>query len=69
MIDVYYWPTPNTWKVTIMLEECGLDYSVVPVDIELGDQFKADSLRINPNNRIPAMSTTRHSRRQGPRDL
>ncbi len=55
MIDVHYWPTPNGWKVTIMLEECGLDYKVVPVDIGGGDQFTADFLRISPNNRMPAI--------------
>src|SRR5262245_49369808 len=55
MIDVYYWPTPNGWKVTIMLEECGLDYRIVPVDIGGGDQFKADFLAISPNNRMPAI--------------
>ena len=55
MIDVHYWPTPNGWKVTIMLEECGLDYTVVPVDIGGGDQFKAEFLRISPNNRMPAI--------------
>lgn len=55
MIDVYYWPTPNGWKVTIMLEECGLDYQVVPVDIGGGDQFKPEFLRISPNNRMPAI--------------
>jgi GSH-dependent disulfide-bond oxidoreductase len=55
MIDVYYWPTPNGWKVTIMLEECGLDYRIVPVDIGGGDQFKPDFLRISPNNRMPAI--------------
>ena len=55
MIDVYYWPTPNGWKVTIMLEECGLDYSIKPVDIGGGDQFKPDFLRISPNNRMPAI--------------
>ncbi|MBD3649407.1 MAG: glutathione S-transferase N-terminal domain-containing protein [Pseudomonadales bacterium] len=55
MIDVYYWPTPNGWKVTIMLEECGLDYNIVPVDIGGGDQFKADFLKISPNNRMPAI--------------
>lgn len=55
MIDVHYWPTPNGWKVTIMLEECGLDYRIVPVDIGGGDQFKPGFLRISPNNRMPAI--------------
>ena len=55
MIDVHYWPTPNGWKVTIMLEECGLDYNIVPVDIGGGDQFKPEFLRICPNNRMPAI--------------
>lgn len=55
MIDVYYWPTPNGWKVTIMLEECGLAYKVHAVDIGFGDQFKAEFLRISPNNRMPAI--------------
>ena len=55
MIDVHYWPTPNGWKVTIMLEECGLDYNIVPVDIGGGDQFTAEFLRLSPNNRMPAI--------------
>lgn len=55
MIELYYWPTPNAWKVSIMLEECGLDYEVVPVDIGRGDQFKPEFLAISPNNRIPAL--------------
>ena len=55
MIDVYYWPTPNGWKVTIMLEECDLQYRIVPVDIGGGDQFKSEFLKISPNNRMPAM--------------
>jgi len=55
MIDVYYWPTPNGRKVTIMLEECDLDYNIVPVNISMGDQFKVDFLRICPNNRMPAI--------------
>jgi len=55
MIDVHYWPTPNGWKVTIMLEECGLEYGIVPVDIGGGDQFSAEFLRISPNNRMPAI--------------
>lgn len=55
MIDAYYWPTPNGWKISIMLEECELDYRLVPVDIGGGDQFKPDFLRIAPNNRMPAI--------------
>ena len=55
MIDAHYWPTPNGWKLTIMLEECGLDYNIVPVDIGGGDQFKPEFLRISPNNRMPAI--------------
>ena len=55
MIDFYYWPTPNGWKVAIMLEECGLDYRTLPVDIGKGDQFKPDFLAISPNNRMPAI--------------
>ncbi|MEE2785627.1 MAG: glutathione S-transferase N-terminal domain-containing protein [Pseudomonadota bacterium] len=55
MIDLHYWPTPNGWKVSIMLEECGLDYNIVPIDIGGGDQFTAEFLRISPNNRMPAI--------------
>ena len=55
MIDLYYWPTPNGWKVSIMLEEAGLEYNVHPVHIGKGDQFKPDFLAISPNNRIPAI--------------
>lgn len=55
MIDVHYWPTPNGWKVTIMLEECGVDYKIIPVDIGGGDQFKPEFLRLSPNNRMPAI--------------
>lgn len=55
MIDVHYWPTPNGWKVTIMLEECDLPYNIVPVDIGGGDQFTPEFLRISPNNRMPAI--------------
>ena len=55
MIDLYYWPTPNGWKITVMLEECGLAYKVIPVDIGAGDQFKPEFLSISPNNRIPAI--------------
>jgi GSH-dependent disulfide-bond oxidoreductase len=54
-IDLYYWPTPNGWKVSIMLEECGLAYRVIPVNIAKGEQFNPDFLKIAPNNRIPAI--------------
>jgi GST-like protein len=55
MIELYAWPTPNGHKVSIMLEECGLPYRVIPVDITRGDQFKPEFLRISPNNRMPAI--------------
>lgn len=55
MIDLYFWPTPNGWKITIMLEECGLPYRIVPVDIGKGAQFEPDFLRLSPNNRMPAI--------------
>jgi GST-like protein len=55
MIDLYYWPTPNGHKITIFLEETGLEYRIVPVDIRRGDQFKPEFLRISPNNRMPAI--------------
>ena len=55
MIDAYYWPTPNGWKLSIMLEECELDYRIVPVDIGGGGQFTPEFLRISPNNRMPAI--------------
>jgi GST-like protein len=54
-IDLYYWPTPNGWKISIMLEECGLPYVVHPVDISRGEQFGESFLKISPNNRIPAI--------------
>jgi GST-like protein len=54
-IELYYWPTPNGWKISIMLEECGLPYQVRYVDILKGDQFEADFLEIAPNNRMPAL--------------
>jgi len=55
MIDVYTWPTPNGHKVHIMLEECGLPYTVHAIDIGAGDQFRPDFLAISPNNKIPAI--------------
>jgi len=54
-IELYFWPTPNGWKVSIMLEECGLPYKVVPVNIARGEQFTEDFLKISPNNRMPAI--------------
>jgi GSH-dependent disulfide-bond oxidoreductase len=54
-IDLYFWPTPNGWKVSIMLEECGLPYNVIPINIARGDQFKPAFLKISPNNRMPAI--------------
>jgi GST-like protein len=55
MIDLYYWPTPNGWKISIMLEECGLPYRFVPVNIGKGEQFAPGFLAISPNNRMPAI--------------
>ncbi len=55
MIDLYYWPTPNGRKITIMLEEVGLPYRIVPVDIGRGAQFEPEFLAISPNNRMPAI--------------
>ena len=55
VIDLYYWPTPNGWKVAIMLEECGLDYRMIPVNIGRGEQFTPRYLAINPNHRMPAI--------------
>ncbi len=54
-IDLYFWPTPNGWKISIMLEECGLPYTVHPVNISQGDQFKPEFLAISPNNKMPAI--------------
>jgi GST-like protein len=55
LIELFYWPTPNGWKISIMLEECGLPYVVRPVDISKGEQFAPRFLAISPNNRIPAI--------------
>jgi GST-like protein len=54
-IDLYFWPTPNGHKVSIMLEECRLPYNVIPLNISRGDQFKPEFLAISPNNRMPAI--------------
>ena len=55
MMEVYSWATPNGHKVHIMLEECGLPYRAIPVDIGAGDQFHPDFLAFSPNNKIPAL--------------
>jgi GST-like protein len=54
-IDLYYWPTPNGWKVTILMEELGVPYNVIPVNITKGEQFDPKFLQISPNNRMPAI--------------
>ena len=54
-IELHYWPTPNGWKITIMLEECGLPYEIRYVDSLKGEQFEPDFLEIAPNNRMPAI--------------
>jgi GST-like protein len=54
-IELYYWPTPNGFKISIMLEECGLPYRLVPVNISIGEQFEPSFLKISPNNRMPAI--------------
>jgi GST-like protein len=64
MIDFYYWPTPNGWKISIMLEETGLPYNLVPVNIGKGDQFKPEFMAISPNNRMPAIVD--HDAQDGP---
>jgi GSH-dependent disulfide-bond oxidoreductase len=58
MIDLYYWTTPNGHKITIFLEEAGVPYRIIPINIGKGEQFGADFLRIAPNNRIPAIVDT-----------
>ena len=55
MIELYYWPTPNGHKITMFLEEAGLDYTIHPVNISTGDQFKPEFLAFSPNNRMPAI--------------
>ena len=55
MIDLHFWPTPNGWKISIMLEETGLPYRLVPVDISAGEQLRSDFLALSPNGRMPAI--------------
>ncbi|MGH3147924.1 MAG: glutathione S-transferase N-terminal domain-containing protein, partial [Rubrobacter sp.] len=54
-IDLYYWPTPNGKKISIFLEETGLPYNIVPVNIAAGDQYESEFLKISPNNKMPAI--------------
>ncbi len=54
-LDLYYWPTPNGWKVSIMLEETETPYNLIPVNIMAGDQFQPEFLKISPNNKMPAI--------------
>jgi len=55
MIDLYYWTTPSGHKITIFLEEAGIEYNLIPINISRGDQFSEEFLRISPNNKIPAI--------------
>jgi len=55
MIDYYYWPSPNGHKITMFLEEAGVPYNIIPVNLGKGDQFKPEFLAISPNNRMPAI--------------
>jgi glutathione S-transferase len=66
MIDLYYWTTPNGHKITIFLEEAGVPYTIKPVNISTGEQFKPEFLKISPNNRIPAMVDTDPADGKGP---
>jgi GST-like protein len=67
MIDLYFFPSPNTWKASIMLEECGLPYRVIPVDITQDEQFQPAFLAISPNNRVPAIVD--HDAPNGPQSV
>jgi GST-like protein len=55
MLDLYYWPTSNGRKITIMLHEVELAYNIIPVNFKIGEQYAPEFLRINPNNKIPAL--------------
>ena len=66
MLDLHYWPTPNGKKITIQLEECGLDYNVIECNIGKGDQFTEEFLAINPNTRMPALVDHAPADGQGP---
>ena len=69
MIDLYYWTTPNGHKITVFLEEAGLPYKIIPVNIGKGDQFQESFLKIAPNNRIPAIVDHEPPDNKGPLSL
>ena len=69
MIDFYYWPTPNGHKVTLLLEEAGLEYAVKPVDIGSGDQFEPAFLALSPNNKMPAIVDHEPADDRGPQSV
>jgi GST-like protein len=69
MIDLYYWTTPNGHKISLFLEEAGLQYKVHPVNIGAGEQFKPEFLCISPNNRIPAIVDASPADGLGPQSL
>ena len=58
MLDLYAWPTPNGYKISILLEELGVPYNVIPVNIQAGEQFDPEFLKISPNNKMPAIVDT-----------
>jgi GSH-dependent disulfide-bond oxidoreductase len=66
MIELYYWPTPNGHKITIFCEEAGIPYTIKPVNIQAGEQFQPDFLKISPNNRMPAIVDTEPADKAGP---
>lgn len=69
MIELYYWPTPNGHKVTMLLEELGADYRIIPIDITSGAQFEPGFLKIAPNNRMPAIVDTAPADKGAPMTL
>jgi GSH-dependent disulfide-bond oxidoreductase len=66
VIELYYWPTPNGHKITIFCEEAGIPYTIKPVNIQAGEQFQPDFLKISPNNRMPAIVDTEPADKAGP---
>lgn len=66
MLDLYYWPTPNGKKVAILLEEAGIEYNIIPLNIAAGAQFSPEFLKINPNHRMPALVDHKPKDGKGP---